>query len=102
MRRKKSAAWSWPATAALAWQGARMTADAQLVIAMRLAKLGRNNAAARREAVLMVSEKAAALARAQAIAMKAAGTGKRKQAARQIMGLYGRKVAANRRRLAKG
>lgn len=79
-----------------------MAVDAQFVIAMRLAKISKNNAAGRREAALMVSEKAAAFAKSQAIAVKAAQTGTSKQAAHQIMGLYSRKVTANRRRLGKG
>jgi hypothetical protein len=97
--RRKSAPWM---SQKLMWQGAKMALDAQFVIAMRVAQMGNNDAASRREAALMVNEKVAAFAKSQIIAMKAAQTGQSGEAVHRIMGLYGRKVAANRRRLSKG
>jgi hypothetical protein len=80
-----------------------MMLDAQTVIALRLAKIAQGGVAAEAEAALMVNEKIAAFMQSQTIAGKAAlvsmQTGKSHNSAHQILGLYQRRVAANRRRL---
>lgn len=107
--RSKSPKWpGWGAYSGLAWQGTRMMLDAQTVIALRLAKIARGGAAAEAEAALMVNEKVAALMQSNTIAGKAAlksiqmgksCNGAGHNSARQILSLYQRRVAANRRRL---
>jgi hypothetical protein len=94
---------AWSTYAEFAWQGTRMMLDAQAVIALRLTKIAMGGAAAEAEAALMVNEKIAALVQSQAIAGKAAlrcmQTGRSGGSTRQILNLYQRRVAANRRRL---
>lgn len=78
---------------------AQIGLDAQIVVAERLSLFARGDADAGVEAVRMVTEKALALAEAQAKIVSAAVAGKPERAAPQIVALYGRKVRANRRRL---
>ncbi|OYV53692.1 MAG: hypothetical protein B7Z78_01795 [Rhodospirillales bacterium 20-60-12] len=84
----------------LAWQMTRMTIDAQNVIALRLAKIAKGGKAGQAESILMVEEKLRTLGQSQMIALRAAGT--QDGGAARIAKLYGRKVAANRRRLSRG
>ncbi|MDD2877031.1 MAG: hypothetical protein PHT60_05495 [Acidiphilium sp.] len=83
----------------LMWQTARMTADAQAIIALRLAKIAGGGAAGLAEARLMVAEKLRALGESHAIALRSVGTPD--GGAARITKLYQRKLAANRKRLAK-
>ena len=70
----------------------RMGIDAQQVIARRLAKIAKGGPAANREATKMMAEKVAAANQAGFMLM----SGKSPQ---QILTMYRRKVAANRKRL---
>jgi hypothetical protein len=79
---------------------ARVAAHAHGVIALRLALLARGGAAGRREAHRMVAEKADALVQAQFAAAKSLAAGKHGPALmRETIGIYGRRVRHNRRRL---
>ena len=100
----------WGLYCNLAWQGTRIMLDSQQVIALRLAKIALGGAAAEAEALLMVNEKIAAFTQSQAIAGRnvlrsiPAGLpskGGSAESARQILNLYQRKVASNRRRLSR-
>lgn len=83
----------------LAWQLTRTTIDAQAVVAMRLTKIARGDAAAQTETALMFQEKIQAMGESQMIAMKSIGTAD--GGAQRIARLYGRRVAANRKRLSR-
>jgi hypothetical protein len=80
---------------------ARLALDAQHVIALRLAKLAEGGPKAQREATRMVNEKLKALAESQRLIVSAAGRGKGDRAAKQVLGLYQRRVSANKKRLRK-
>jgi len=97
MRRRATSA-SW---AGFGWGGFRLALEAQQVIALRLAKLAAGGAAGRREARRMVSEKIATAAEAQMLLFGAASRGKSRQGAKSVLGLYRRRVGANKRRLSK-
>jgi hypothetical protein len=99
MKRIRTTAWPW---LHLATQSAKLAIEAQQVIALRLAKLAAGGPRAAHEASTMVSEKLAALARAQSMMVRAAGSGRAGQGAKSVMAMYLRKVRANRRRLGKG
>jgi hypothetical protein len=75
--------------------------EAQQVIALRLAKLALGGAAAEREAARMVSEKVKALADSQRLVVSAAVRGKADNAPASVIGLYQRRVGANKRRLSR-
>ena len=98
MRKRRTTAWPW---LSLAMAQTRLASEAQHVVALRLAKLAAGGPKARREAALMVSEKLKALADSQRVVMSAAGKGKGSKATQQVLGLYQRRVRANRRRLLK-
>ena len=84
----------------VARDAARLTVEAQSVIALRLARLSRGGAAGRKEAHRMVAEKADAMVQAQLAAAKSMMSGKHGPAlARETLGIYGRRVRSNRRRL---
>jgi hypothetical protein len=79
---------------------ARVATHAQGVIAMRLVMLARGGAAGHKEAHRMVAEKADALVQAQLAAAKSLASGKKPPAVmRETIGIYGRRVRQNRRRL---
>jgi hypothetical protein len=99
MRRRKATVWPW---LSLAMSGTRLAADAQQVIALRLAKLAAGGPKAKREASLMVSEKVKTLADSQMLIVSAVGRGKVDKAGQQVLGLYRRRVSANKKRLSKG
>ena len=82
--------------------GTRLALDAQQVIALRLAKLAAGGPKAQREATRMVSEKIKALADSQRLVVSAVARGKGGKTAQQVIGLYQRRVSANKRRLSKG
>ncbi len=82
--------------------GLSLIRDTPIVIGLRLAKLGRGGRGAPAEASRMVTEKLAAAAQAQGIMMRALLRGMMPTGAAKVTRLYAGKVAANRRRLAKG
>jgi hypothetical protein len=90
---------SWKEWCALPLQAAQLGWEAQSVIALRLMRLAAQGAGSQTEARRMVTEKMAALVEAQAAA--AAATikgGKSHHAAKKVLGVYKRRVRANRRR----
>lgn len=72
MKRIRTTPWPW---LHLTVHGGKLAIEAQQVIALRLAKLAAGGPNAAREASTIVSEKVAALARAQIVMIKAAGSG---------------------------
>ena len=72
------------------------------VMGLRLAKIARGGKRGQAEARLMVAEKVAAAAQAQGIMVKAMMSGSAEKGADQVMRMYSRKVAANKRRLGQG
>ena len=76
------------------WKTARLTLDAQAVVALRIMKAARGGEAAHRENQLMVAEKIAALPRAAFDLATGVPPGR-------VIGRLGREVRANRRRLSK-
>ena len=87
---------------ALTFQAARLTWEAQGVMALRLIKLARGGTAAQSEASAMITEKVTAFSEAQAVAALAVLTGSSgARSATMVLNVYGRKVRANRRRLSK-
>jgi len=85
----------------LSFDLARLGLDAQIVVAERMTRLARFDAAAGIEAMRMVTEKTLALGEVNARLASAAAAGKLDRVAPQIVALYRRKVRANRRRLRK-
>ncbi len=73
--------------------------DAGTVVGLRLAKLGRGGAAARRESVRMVEEKLKAAFDASAIASRSIVSGEAHRAPERVLALYRKHVAANSKRL---
>jgi hypothetical protein len=85
---------------ALAFDVARLGAEAWMVIGLRYAKLAAGGPAAGLEAYRMVAEKSAAALEAQFAAAMALATGAGHAAAGdKALGRYRRRVRANRRRL---
>jgi hypothetical protein len=92
----------WKSWFALSSQAAWLTWEAQTVITLRLMRLAQGGASAQAEAQRMVAEKLAAMAEAQGVAAAAAimgGGGHR--VAKKVMGVYRKRVRGNRRRLKK-
>lgn len=85
----------------LAISSTRLALDAQHVIALRMAKLALGGPAAKREAAKMIAEKAKAVADSQHLVLSAAVRGQGDRAAERVIGLYQRRVSANKRRLGK-
>ncbi len=79
----------------------RLALDAQQVIALRLAKLALGGPAAKREATKMIAEKVKAFSDSQRVVLSAATRGQGDRAAERVIGLYQRRVSANKRRLGK-
>ncbi len=90
----------WNAWCALSLQTARLGWEAQNVIALRLMRMAAQSPGNQTEARRMVTEKAAALGEAVAVAAVAKG-GKNHRVAKKILDVYGKRVRANRRRLTK-
>src|SRR5215469_6159882 len=85
---------------AIARDAGRLAVEAQSVVALRLAHLARGGKRGRAEARRMVDEKVDALLRAQADAAKAVLAGEQAPAImKKTIGMYGRRVRSNRRRL---
>lgn len=93
---------TWNAWCALWLQTARLGWEAQSVIAIRLMRLATPGSRSRTEARRMITEKGAALAEAQAAAVAAViKGGKGHHVAKKVLGVYKKRVRANRRRLTK-
>jgi hypothetical protein len=83
----------------LARDAARLTIDAQSVVALRLARFASGDW---REAQRMTTEKVAALAQVQVATAVGLMSGKRAPAvAKKAIGIYGKRVRGNRRRLSR-
>jgi len=86
----------------LARDAARLALDAQAVVALRLARFARSAEVDWLEAQRMVSEKAQALAQVQLATALGLMSGKRGPAlAKTAVGVYGKRVRQNRRRLSR-
>jgi hypothetical protein len=86
----------------LARDAARLTIDAQSVVALRLARFARSTEFDWREAQRMTTEKVAALAQVQVATALSLMAGKRGPAvAKEAIGIYGKRVRRNRRRLSR-
>ena len=86
----------------IARDAARLALDAQSVVALRLAHFARSTEFDWIEAQRMVSEKAQALAEAQLATAFSLMSGKRAPAvAKKAIGVYGKRVRQNRRRLSR-
>jgi hypothetical protein len=91
---------AWNAWCTLSLQTARLGWEAQNVIALRLMRMAAQPARSQTEARLMVTEKVAALGEAQAAAATAViKGGKSHRVAKKVLGIYKKRVRANRRRL---
>lgn len=80
---------------------ARLGAEANSVIALRMAQFASGDAKAGPEMVRMVTEKAIAAGEANMRLASGAASGNLDKATRDVVKLYRRKVRANRRRLSK-
>jgi hypothetical protein len=86
----------------LARDAARLAIDAQTVVAQRLARFASSAEFDWLEAQRMVSEKAQALAEVQVATAFSLMSGKRGPAiAKKAIGVYGKRVRQNRRRLSR-
>ena len=91
---------AWSEWWALSLRTAQLGWEAQMVIGLRLMRLMGQGASSQTEARCMVTEKVAALAEAQAAAATAViKGGKRQRVAKKVLGVYKKRVRANRRRL---
>jgi hypothetical protein len=91
---------AWNAWCTLSLQAAKLGWDAQGVIALRMMRLATPSAGGRTEARRMVTEKVAALAEAQTAAAAAViKGGKSHRVAKKVLGVYKKRVRANKRRL---
>ena len=91
---------AWNEWCALSMQAARLGWETQSVIALRLMRLAAQGPGNQTEARRMVTEKVAALVEAQAAA--AAATikgGQSHRVAKKVLGVYKKRVRANKRRL---
>jgi len=92
----------WNDWCALSVQAARLGWEAQGVIALRVMRMATHPAHSKTEARRMVTEKVAALGEAQAAAATAVMKGgKNHHVAKKVLGVYGKRVRANRRRLSR-
>jgi hypothetical protein len=86
----------------IARDAARLAVDAQSVVALRLARFASGAHFAWREAQRMTTEKVAALAQVQVATALGVLSGKRAPAvAKKAIGIYGKRVRRNRRRLSR-
>jgi hypothetical protein len=91
---------SWNPWLALASQAALLGFEAQRVMALRMMRLAGGGARGQAEAQRMVTEKFAAAAEAQAAAVAGAVEGRSAQrTGNKMLGVYRKRVRANRRRL---
>ena len=92
----------WNDWFALSLQTAKLGWEAQGVMALRVMRMATQPARSQTEARRMVTEKVAALGEAQAVAAAAViRGGKSHRVAKKVLGVYGKRVRANRRRLTK-
>jgi hypothetical protein len=92
----------WNDWCALSVQAARLGWEAQGVMALRVMRMAAQPAHSQTEARRMVTEKVAALGEAQAAATAAViRGGKSHRVAKKVLGVYKKRVRANRRRLTK-
>ena len=90
----------WNDWCALSVQAARLGWEAQGVMALRVMRMATQPAHSQTEARRMVTEKVAALGEAQAAVAAAVITGgKSHRVAKKVLGVYGKRVRANKRRL---
>ena len=90
----------WNDWCALSVQAARLGWEAQGVIALRVMRMATQPGHSQTEARRMVTEKVAALGEAQAAVAAAVITGgKSHRVAKKVLGVYGKRVRANKRRL---
>jgi hypothetical protein len=82
-------------------QSAWLGLEAQQVIALRMACFAAGGATAQAEASRMITEKFEALADGQVMMMGAALRGEPELGAKRLMGMYRRRVRANRARLSR-
>jgi hypothetical protein len=76
--------------------------DAQRVIALRIMRFAAGGAAGQNESYRMVAEKIAAVGEAQTVAAIAIAAGqKNKVIAKKVVGVFKRRVRANKRRLSR-
>ena len=86
----------------LARDAARLAIDAQSVVALRLVRFASGTHFDWREAQRMTTEKVAALAQVQVATAVGLTSGKRAPAvAKKAIGIYGKRVRGNRRRLSR-
>jgi hypothetical protein len=92
----------WNPWLALSAQAAFLGWEAQRVIALRLIRIAAGGADGRAELQRMVAEKVAAGVEAQAaVAASAIEGGTSRHAAKKVLGVYRKRVRANRRRLSR-
>ena len=92
----------WNDWFALSLQTAKLGWEAQGVMALRVMRMAAQPAHSQTEARRMVTEKVAALAEAQAATVAAViEGGKNHHVAKKVLGVYKKRVRANRRRLTK-
>jgi hypothetical protein len=90
----------WNDWFALSLQTAKLSWEAQGVMALRVMRMAAQPAHSQTEARRMVTEKVAALGEAQAAAATAViKGGKSHRVAKKVLGVYKKRVRANRRRL---
>jgi len=90
----------WNDWFALSLQTAKLGWEAQGVMALRVMRMATQPAHSQTEARRMVTEKVAALGEAQAAAAAAAMKGgNHHRVAKKVLGVYGKRVRANKRRL---
>lgn len=90
----------WNDWCALSVQAARLGWEAQGVMALRVMRMAAQPAHSQAEARRMVTEKVAAFGEAQAVAAFAVMKGgKSHRVAKKVLGVYKKRVRANKRRL---
>lgn len=92
--KKRKAPW-----ASIVSNAIKLSVTAQTVIALRMARLAKGGAAARRESKRMVDEKIKAAFDANADAARSIASGKASQVPARTVALYRKRVQANLRRL---
>jgi len=90
----------WSNWFAVSSQTAMLALEAQSVIALRLMRVAAGGASAQSEMTRMVTENVHALGEAQTAAVVGSVTGRSsRQIAKKVVGVYKKRVRANRRRL---
>jgi hypothetical protein len=87
---------------ALSFKTFQLGLEAQSVIALRMMRLSSGGAGAKAEMSRMVTDKAAAMAEAQAVATMAVATGRKDHVvAGKTLNVFRKRVRANKRRLSR-